>query len=128
MDSENPWDEDDGTELEAEIMRADHPFAADLQGTTAEEALAGEGLDAALARERPEGRTTDEALSVLDDDDPDVEGELVAEGSIESDEYAATVSDVCRLFAKCRLPPGLFRTGIVQCVSQHYQLHENSPL
>ena len=89
MDSENPWDEDDGTELEAEIMRADHPFAADLQGTTAEEALAGEGLDAALARERPEGRTTDEALSVLDDGDPDVEGELVAEGSIESDEYAA---------------------------------------
>ena len=89
MDSENPWDGDDGTELEAEIMRADHPFAADQQGTTAEEALAGEGLDAALARERPEGRTTDEALAVLDDGDPDVEGELVAEGSIESDEYAA---------------------------------------
>lgn len=89
MHSENPWDGDDGTELEAEIMRADHPFAADLQGTTPEEALAGQGLDAALARERPEGRTFDEALAVLDDGDPDVEGELVAEGSIEPDEYAS---------------------------------------
>lgn len=89
MDSENPWDGDDGTELEAEIMRADHPFAADLQGTTPEEALAGQGLDAALARERPEGRTFDEALAVLDDGDPDVEGELVAEGSIEPDQYAS---------------------------------------
>ena len=89
MDSENPWDGDDGTELEAGIMRADHPFAADLPGTTAEEASAGQGLNAALARERPEGRTTDEALAVLDDGDPDVEDELVAEGSIESDEYAS---------------------------------------
>jgi hypothetical protein len=34
MDTENPWDGDDGSELEAEIMRADHPFAADLEGTT----------------------------------------------------------------------------------------------
>jgi hypothetical protein len=46
-------------------------------------------LDATLARERPVGRTIDEALAVLDDGDPDVEDELVAEGSIESDEYAS---------------------------------------
>ena len=82
-------DEDDGDELEAEIMRADHPFAADLRGTTAEEAVAGQGLDEALARERPEGRTTDEAVGLEDDGDPDEEGELVAEGSVERDEFAS---------------------------------------
>jgi hypothetical protein len=89
IDAENPWEGDDGSELEAEIMRADHPFAADLEGTTPEEALAGQGLDAALARERPEGRTIDEALAIPDDGDPDVEDELVGEGSVESDSYAA---------------------------------------
>lgn len=88
MDTENPWDGDDGSELEAEIMRADHPFAADLTGTTPEEAVAGQGLDEALARERPEGRTVDEALAIPDDGDPDVVDELVGEGSVESDEYA----------------------------------------
>ena len=89
MNSENPWDGDDGSELEAEIMRANRPFGADRRGTTPEEALEGEGLDEALAREQPEGRTTDEALEVVDDGDPDIEGELVAEGSIEPDEYAS---------------------------------------
>jgi hypothetical protein len=89
MDSENPWDGDDGSELEAEIMRADHAFGAELRGTTAEEAAEGEGLDEALARERPEGRTSDEALALLDDGDPDLEAELIAEGSTEADEYAS---------------------------------------
>ena len=89
MDAENPWDGDDGSELEAEIMRANRPFGADRHGTTPEEAEAGEGLEEALARERPEGRTTDESVAVLDDGDPDVEGELVAEGSIEPDDYAS---------------------------------------
>ena len=91
MDRDDPRDEDedDGEELEAEIMRADHPFAADLHGTTAEEAVAGQGLDEALARERPEGRTTDEAVGLEDDGTPDEEGELVAEGSVERDEFAS---------------------------------------
>jgi hypothetical protein len=88
MDTENPWDGDDGSELEAEIMRADHPFAADL-GDDTEVTVAGQGLDAALARERPEGRTIDEALAIPDDGDPDVEDELVGEGSVESDEFAS---------------------------------------
>lgn len=35
------------------------------------------------------GRTIEEALASLDDGDPDVEDELVAEGSIASDEYAS---------------------------------------
>ena len=92
MDGDDPRDEDDGDEgdeLEAEIMRADHPFAADLHGTTAEEAVAGQGLDEALARERPEGRTTDEAVGLEDDGTPDEEGELVAEGSVEKDEFTS---------------------------------------
>ena len=89
MDTENPWDGDDGSELEAEIMRANRPFGADRRGTTPEEALEGEGLDEALAREEPEGRTTGEALAVLDDGDPDLEAELIAEGSTEADEYAS---------------------------------------
>ena len=80
MDSDDPWDEDDGEELEAEIMRADRPFGVDLRGTTLEEALAGESLDEALAQDRAEGRRVNEALEVVDDGVPDVEGELVAEG------------------------------------------------
>jgi hypothetical protein len=89
MDTDDPRDEDDGEELEAEIMRADRPFGAASRGTTPEEALAGQGLDEALARERPDGRTTDEALGIVDDGEPDLEGELVAEGSLERDDYAS---------------------------------------
>jgi hypothetical protein len=89
METEDPWDGDDGDELEAEIMRADHSFGVDLRGTTAEEALEGEGLEQALAEERPEGPTTDQAFEVVDDGDPDVEGQLVAEGALLNDEYAS---------------------------------------
>jgi hypothetical protein len=89
MERDDPWDENDGEELEAEIMRADHAFGVDLRGTTEDEALAGQSLDQALARERPEGRTIDEALEIVDDGDPDVEGELVGEGFVVSDDFAA---------------------------------------
>ena len=89
IDPDDPWEGDDGSELEAEIMRADHAFGAELRGTTAEEAVAGQSLDEALARERPEGRTTEEALEVVDDGVPDEEGELVAEGSLERDGFAS---------------------------------------
>ncbi len=89
METEEPWDGDDGEELEAEIMRADHPFGADLRGTTPDEALAGEGLERALAEERPEGRATDEVFEVVDDGDPDVESQLVAEGAVVRDEFAS---------------------------------------
>lgn len=89
MDSDDPWDEDDGEELEAEIMRADRPFGVDLRGTTLEEALAGESLDEALAQDRAEGRWVNEALEVVDDGVPDVEGELVAEGFLVTDDFAS---------------------------------------
>ncbi|HSL15016.1 MAG TPA: hypothetical protein VK962_01945 [Actinomycetota bacterium] len=70
-------------------MEADHPFGVDLRGTTQEEALAGQTLDAALARERPERWTTEEALAVADDGVPDLEGELVAEGFLLMDVFAS---------------------------------------
>lgn len=34
MERDDPWDENDGQDLEAEIMRADRPFGADRRGTT----------------------------------------------------------------------------------------------
>jgi hypothetical protein len=89
VDPDDPRDGDDGSELEAEIMRADHAFGAELHGTTPEEALAGQSLDEALARERPDGRTTEETLGIVDDGVPDEEDELVAEGSVESDDFAS---------------------------------------
>ena len=49
----------------------------------------GSGLDEALARERPDARTIDETLAVVDDGVPDFEDELVAEESLERDEFAS---------------------------------------
>ena len=89
METEDPWDEGDGEELEAEIMRADHAFGADSRGTTAAEEEAGLNLDEALAREQPDARTVDHAIEIPDDGAPDVEGELVAEGSVAMDDYVS---------------------------------------
>jgi hypothetical protein len=89
MDPEDPWDEEDGEELEAEIMRADHAFGAELPETTRHEALSGSGLDEALAREAPDRGAIDEAVAVVDDGDPDTEDELVAEGSVVMDDYTS---------------------------------------
>jgi hypothetical protein len=89
METDDPLGLDDGDELEAEIMRANRPFAADRHGTTAEEAVEGEGLEEAIAEEQPEGPTTDEALGLEDEGVPDTEDELVAESSVEMDEFAS---------------------------------------
>lgn len=88
-ESDDPWAADGGDELEAEIMRANRPFASTRRGTTAEEAVAGQGLEEALARETPEGQTIDEALAIEDDGVPDEEGELVADGSVERDDFVS---------------------------------------
>ena len=89
METENPWDEDGGDELEAEIMRADRPFGAELRGTTVEEALAGESLEEELAQERPGRPPTDEAVGLVDDGIPDIEGQLVSDGTLEEDDFAS---------------------------------------
>ena len=51
MEDLEPQDADEADEQEAEIMRADHAFATESVGTTAEEALEGETLDQRLAEE-----------------------------------------------------------------------------
>jgi len=88
-DDNDPSDENADDELEALIMQADRPFGSDSKGTTPEEALEGEGLDEALAKERPDAPTTDEGLGIVDDGALDEEDELAAEGSIERDEFVS---------------------------------------
>ena len=90
MEDNEPRDADDGDELEAAIMRADHAFGAESVGTTADEELAGESLDQRLAEERPDRPGTDEALSLVDEGElSDEEKELVADAVIERDEFAS---------------------------------------
>ena len=89
MEAEDPWDEDGDDEVEAEIMRADRPFGAELRGTTEREALAGESLDDELARKRPDGRATNEAVGLEGEGVPDVEGQLVSDDSLEEDAFAS---------------------------------------
>jgi hypothetical protein len=89
IDPDAPWDGGDRSELEAEIMQADHAFGAESRGTTAEEAIEGLGLDEALTRETPERRTVDEAFELVADGATDDEIELVGEGSLEHDDFAS---------------------------------------
>ena len=89
MEDQEPRDADEGDELEADIMQADHAFAAESVGTTVEEELAGESLDQRLAEERPDRSSVDSALSVIDEGLADDEGELVADAVIERDEFAS---------------------------------------
>jgi hypothetical protein len=89
MEDLEPQDADESDEQEAEIMRADHAFATESVGTTAEEALVGETLDQRLAEERPERSGTEEVLSVIDEGFSDDEDELVGEAVLERDEFAS---------------------------------------
>jgi hypothetical protein len=89
MEDQEPRDADEGDEQEAAIMQADHAFATESVGTTAEEQLAGESLDQRLAEERPDRPSIDVALSVVDEGVSDEEGELVADAVIERDEFAS---------------------------------------
>jgi hypothetical protein len=92
MEDMDPRIEDDdqaeSEELEAEILRADHPIASTLWGTTAEEAVAGEGLDRALAQEVPEPDRADEELEFVEDAGEDDEDELVADAVEVTDPFA----------------------------------------
>jgi hypothetical protein len=87
-DDVEPRDADGSDALEADILRADRPFGADRWGTTAREAAAGEGLDRALARERPDEPSTDEAMELADDGAIDTEDELAGAAAIVRDEFA----------------------------------------
>jgi hypothetical protein len=89
MEDPEPRDADDGDELEASIMQADHAFGAESVGTTAEEGLEGESLDQRLAEERPDRPSTHEALSVVDEGLTDEEDELVGDAVGQRDEFAS---------------------------------------
>jgi hypothetical protein len=89
MEDLEPRDGDEGDELEAAIMQADHAFGAESWGTTAEEAVEGEPLDQQLAEERPDRPALDRALSLVDDGLSDDEYELVAEGEEGRDDFAS---------------------------------------
>jgi hypothetical protein len=89
MDDIDPRDADDTDEQEASILQADHAFASESFGTTAEEELAGESLDERLAEERPERSPTDEVVSVVAEDFSDDEKELVGDAVLEEDDFAS---------------------------------------
>jgi hypothetical protein len=89
MEDQEPRDADEGDELEASIMQADHAFGMESVGTTAEEELAGESLDQRLAEERPDRQSIDGAVSVVDEGTSDDEDELVAEAVTGRDEFAS---------------------------------------
>jgi hypothetical protein len=89
MEDQEPRDSDEGDELEADIMQADHAFGSESVGTTVEEELAGESLDQRLAEERPDRSSVDEVLSVIAEGTSDEEGELVGDAVVERDEFAS---------------------------------------
>jgi hypothetical protein len=89
MEDVEPRDSDEGDELEAAIMQADHPFAAELSGTTAEEAAEGASLGERLAQERPDHPSVDAIVSVIDEGLYDDEPELVGEAAMQRDEFAS---------------------------------------
>jgi hypothetical protein len=90
MEDNEPRDADEGDELEATIMQADHAFGAESVGTTVDEELAGESLDQRLAEERPDRPGTDATVSVVDEGElADEEKELVGDAVIERDEFAS---------------------------------------
>jgi hypothetical protein len=98
MNDEDPRLEDDdeaeSDELEAEILRANRPFASDRWGTTPEEEVAGEGLDRALAEEEPDDPAagdgvSDDGLEIVDDELTDDVKELVDDAVPERDPFLA---------------------------------------
>jgi hypothetical protein len=88
VDGSEDLDEDPGEELEAMIEQADHPFASESFGTTAEEQEEGESLDQKLGEERPKA-PLDVQLAIEDFDAPDEEKQLVGLASVEHDPFVA---------------------------------------
>jgi hypothetical protein len=89
MEDLEPRDADQGDELEAAIMQADHAFGAESTGTTPKEALEGESLERRLAAEHPDRPHVDAAPSVVDEGLSDDEDELVGSVVIEQGEFVS---------------------------------------
>lgn len=86
---------DPGDELEAAIERADHPFASESFGLTADEAEEGESLDRRLGQERPD-RDSDEDYVALEDAGEGDE-ELIGDASRGHDPFVAPEEAAVRI-------------------------------
>jgi hypothetical protein len=87
--SETDPSDDAGESLEAMMERADHAFAAESFGTTAEEQGRGEPLDSRLAEERPDPPTNEVDMAIEDADAPDTEPKMIGEMVRERDPYVS---------------------------------------
>jgi hypothetical protein len=87
--SETDPRDDAGESLEAMMERADHAFAAESFGTTAEEQGRGESLDDRLAEELPDPPTNEVDLAIEDADAPDTEPKMIGEIVRERDPYVS---------------------------------------
>lgn len=89
LDPDLDPEDDPGEDLEAMIELADHAFAAESFGVTADEQVRGESLDHRLAEERPDGRPMDIEIGIEDFDAPDDEPQMVGEAVVERDPLVA---------------------------------------
>ena len=87
--SETDPRDDAGESLEAMIERADHAFASESFGTTAEEQGRGEPLEDRLEEELPDRPTSEVDLAIEDSDAPDTEPKMIGEIVRERDPYVS---------------------------------------
>lgn len=88
LDPDLDPEDDPGEDLEAMIELADHAFAAESFGITAEEQLRGGSLDRRLAEERPD-RPANVEIAIEDFDAPDDEPQMVGEAVFNHDPLVA---------------------------------------
>lgn len=100
-------EEDPGEELESMIEHADRPYGAESFGITAEEEEEGESLDQRLSEERPDRGVSDVRLAIPDE--PDEEGELVGEVTVERDPFVPPEEAAIRI--RKRAPGGVDDAG-----------------
>src|SRR2546430_15603909 len=89
VDGTEDLEEDPGEELEAMIEQADHPFATESFGTTAEEQEEGEPLEQRLREVRRDKARLERQLPIEEFDAPDEEKEMVGQASVEPDDFVA---------------------------------------
>jgi len=82
-------EDDPGEDLEAMIERADHAFAAESFGTTAEEQARGSSLDRRLWQEQAEASPLEVELAIEEVDGPDEEGQMIGEAVLEREPYVS---------------------------------------
>lgn len=87
--AEADQEDDPGEDLEAMIERADHAFAAESFGTTADEQTRGDSLDRRLSQEQADAPPLDVELAIEDLDTPDAEGQMIGEAVLEREPHVS---------------------------------------